>query len=182
MSTIDEIMGAIGRHGDDCIRDADAASASFEGLRDLIAAALADAEREGAEAMREAAGDAAQRAAGKGLSASAVHLCVRALPLPTGERKAVLLTDEHLAAVLCEIQPGDELAAGFSFLSWQSGRPDAASALDEARLVQAAVLAANGLEGAVAEITDQVDCGHYRCYGACGYQQATTTRTTRGVS
>lgn len=41
MSTIDEIMGAIGRHGDDCIRDADAASESFDGLRELIAAALA---------------------------------------------------------------------------------------------------------------------------------------------
>ena len=50
MSKIDEIMGAVGRHGDDCIRDADAASASFEGLRDLIAAALADAERKGAAA------------------------------------------------------------------------------------------------------------------------------------
>ena len=49
MSKIDEIMGAIGRHGDDCIRDADAASESFEGLRELIAAALADAERKGAE-------------------------------------------------------------------------------------------------------------------------------------
>ena len=49
MSTIDEIMGAIGRHGDDCIRDADAASESFEALRDLIAAALADARRDGAE-------------------------------------------------------------------------------------------------------------------------------------
>lgn len=57
MSTIDEIMGAIGRHGDDCIRDADAASESFEALRDLIAAALAEARREGAEAMRaESAG------------------------------------------------------------------------------------------------------------------------------
>lgn len=48
MSNIDEIMGAIGRHGDDGIRDADAASASFEALRELIAAALAakDAEIE----------------------------------------------------------------------------------------------------------------------------------------
>ena len=47
MSTIDEIMGAVGRRGDDCIRDADAASASFEALREMIAAALADARREG---------------------------------------------------------------------------------------------------------------------------------------
>ena len=48
MSNIDEIMGAVGRHGDDCIRDADAASESFEALRELISAALADARREGA--------------------------------------------------------------------------------------------------------------------------------------
>lgn len=43
--SIDEIMAAIGRHGDDCIRDADAASESFEALRDMIAAALEDALR-----------------------------------------------------------------------------------------------------------------------------------------
>lgn len=55
MTSIDEIMAAIGRHGDDCIRDADAASESFEALRDMIAAALEDALREGEEAMREAA-------------------------------------------------------------------------------------------------------------------------------
>ena len=42
MSKIDEIMGAIGRHGDDCIRDADAASESFDELREMIAAALAE--------------------------------------------------------------------------------------------------------------------------------------------
>ena len=55
MSKIDEIMGAIGRHGDDCIRDGDTASASFEALRELIAAALADAERKGAEVLRMSA-------------------------------------------------------------------------------------------------------------------------------
>jgi hypothetical protein len=39
--TIDEIMGQIGLHGDDCMRrDADAASVSFEALRVTIAAAL----------------------------------------------------------------------------------------------------------------------------------------------
>ena len=48
MSNIDEIMGAVGRHGDDCIRDGDAASESFEALREMIAAALAEARREGA--------------------------------------------------------------------------------------------------------------------------------------
>jgi hypothetical protein len=40
-ATIDEIMGQIGLHGDDCMRhDADAASASFEALRAKISAAL----------------------------------------------------------------------------------------------------------------------------------------------
>ena len=57
MSNIDEIMGAIGRHGDDCIRDADSASASFEALREMIAAALADALRDGVEAMRAKAAE-----------------------------------------------------------------------------------------------------------------------------
>lgn len=128
MTSIDEIMGAIGRHGDDCIRDGDAASESFEALRELIAAALADARREGVEAMRGAAGDAAQRAAGRGLSASAVHLCIRALPLPTGPRQAVLLTDGQIEDALC--------------------RPTASSSwlLGSARAIEAAVLAANGLE------------------------------------
>lgn len=128
MTTIDEIMGAIGRHGNDCIRDADAASESFDGLREMIAAALADARREGAEEMREAAGDAAQRAAGRGLSASAVHLCIRALPLPTGSQPAVLLTDEQIEDALC--------------------RPTASPSwlLGSARAIEAAALAANGLE------------------------------------
>ena len=197
MSAIDEIMGAVGRHGDDCIRDGDTASASFEALRELIAAALADAERKGAEQMRtqlailtpEMASAACWRYTDH--SAGDYARAVGAAPLPTGERKdeplvcdvcgaecadpwhyssgerrhmhacdacwpgvrkqgggrqAVLLEDWQLAAAMSEIQPGDELAAGFSFLSWQSGRPDAASALDEAQLVQAAVLSANGLE------------------------------------
>lgn len=75
MSNIDEIMGAVGRHGDDCIRNADAASESFEGLRDLIAAALADAERKGAEQMREVAAAEIERlkAAQSMAPASAAH-------------------------------------------------------------------------------------------------------------
>ena len=56
MSKINEIMGAVGRHGDDCIRDADAASESFEGLRELIAAALADARPAPAQAVPDADG------------------------------------------------------------------------------------------------------------------------------
>lgn len=68
-------------------------------MRDMIAAALADARRDGAEQMREAAGDAAQRAAGRGMSASAVHLCIRTLPLPAGERQAVMLTDDDVRKI-----------------------------------------------------------------------------------
>lgn len=120
------------------------------------AADLAAARREGAEAMRDECEVLARPWLPKELS-SAHHDrhdladSIRALPLPTGPRQAVLLEDWQLAAAMSEIQPGDELAAGFSFLSWQSGRPDAASALDEARLVQAAVFAANGMGNGNAE-------------------------------
>ena len=100
---------------------------NFAALELMIAAALAEARREGAEAIREAAGDAAQRAAGRGLSASAVHLCIRALPLPTGPRQAVLLTDAEVRQI------GDAtLYAGGIY--------------DRVRAIETAVLAANGLE------------------------------------
>lgn len=131
MTSVDEIMAAIGRQGDDCIRDADAASESFEALREMIAAALADAERKGAEAMREAAGDAVEEFEGRWLSASAVHLCIRALPLPTGSQPA--------GAV-----PGE-------WIKWQGGaqgrgNPSVGHDINAARAIEAAVLAAKGLE------------------------------------
>jgi hypothetical protein len=124
--------------------------ASVDELSEMIAAALADARREGAEQMRDAAAKLARKeplyySSGEPAEEELAQ-AIEDLPLPDGERQAVLLEDWQLAAAMSEIQPGDELAAGFSFLSWQSGRPDAASALDEARLVQAAVLSANGLE------------------------------------
>ena len=91
MSNIDEIMGAVGRHGDDCIRDADAASESFDGLREMIAAALADAERKGAEAMREQCAD---RWDGHDIDVlghcTNVGASIRALPLPTGTVNVVM--------------------------------------------------------------------------------------------
>ena len=62
MSKIDEIMGAIGRHGDDCIRGSDAASESFEALREMIASALEDAGRPARRGARRA-GQAGGRAA-----------------------------------------------------------------------------------------------------------------------
>lgn len=146
MTTIDEIMAAAYAPS--------AATASGRSvcprlaaaeLRSLITQAIAEARADGAREMREAAASAGFDAAASDESACTVMEAIEALPLPTGPRQAVRLEDWQLAAAMSEIPPGDELAAGFSFLSWQSGRPDAASALDEARLVQAAVLAANGM-------------------------------------
>lgn len=148
MSTIDEIMGAIGRHGDDCIRDADAASESFEGLREMIATALEEARREVAEAMRDACEKAVwltrieselPDSDDKGVSGwlEFAEDRVRRSPipipihLPTGERQAVLLTDEQILAVRKATKPlpqpwGETLALS--------------------RAIEAASLAANNLE------------------------------------
>ena len=132
MSSIDEIMGAVGRHGDDCIRDADAASASFEGLRKMIAAALADARREGAEAIREKAAQGwdgcMYDAPGETIDIGAD---IRAMPLPTGPRQAVLLTDAEALAALPDCH-GSSLGK-----SWL---------LAAARAIETAALAKNGLE------------------------------------
>ena len=133
MTSVDEIMAAIGRQGDDCIRDADSASESFDTLREMIASALADARRDGADAMRAAAGDAAQRAAGRGLSASAVHLCIRALP--TGGRQAVLLTRQQIDDVMTQHYPLESLL-----------RENVDAFEAAVRDVESAVLAANNLE------------------------------------
>ena len=136
MSNIDEIMGAVGRHGDDCIRDGDAASESFDGLREMIAAALADAERAGAEAMREAAAaEFDRRDGGTGIGFYDPHEpaeIVRALPLPTGPRQAVLLTDEQIDGLVGR--------------HWGDTGVAMQSVADFAARVQAAVIAANGLE------------------------------------
>ena len=132
MSNIDEIMGAIGRHGDDCIRDGDAASESFDGLREMIAAALADAERNGAEAMREAAQATPSGIDERGIPTVTVWQ-IRALPLPTSKRQAVRLTDEQILSAMwaAEIYIEDSVAG---------------QARASGRCVEAAVLAANGLE------------------------------------
>ena len=41
MSKIDEIMGAVGRHGDDCIRDADAAPSAARSRRAMPCTTMA---------------------------------------------------------------------------------------------------------------------------------------------
>lgn len=146
-------------------------------VRDLIASAIADARREGAEAMREAAAaEFDRRDGGTGIGFYDPHEpaeIVRALPLPTGQRQAeqpesaeweckagglrplsqrlydkqpdaikqhytrikpaVLLTDEQILSAMwaAEIYIEDSVAG-----------QDRASG----RCVEAAVLAANGLE------------------------------------
>lgn len=142
MSTIDEIMGAIGRHGDDCIRDSDAASASFEVLRDLIAAALADARRDGAEAMREAAADRIEECDQETERWEyAEH--VRALPLPAGERQAVMLTDEQM---LSTGQPAYDGLMDHVYEHGTAAEGGRHHTLKMMRAIESAVLAANGLE------------------------------------
>ena len=138
MSAIDKIMGAVGRHGDDCIRDADSASESFEALREMIAAALADARRDGAEQMRAAVESALDDLPlPDGFFVSDIMGAINdAMPLPTGERQAVLLTDE-------QIEHGREKV-------FSTGNPfcpcDAKTMRKAARWADRAVLAANGLE------------------------------------
>ena len=135
MTSIDEIMGAVGRHGDDCIRDGDAASESFEALRELIAAALADARREGAEQMRAAVESALDDLPlPDGFFVSDIMGAINdAMPLPTGERQAVLLTDEQI----------ERAVDGHG---WTVSELQVEDIPGMARDIEAAVLAANGLE------------------------------------
>ena len=132
MSKINEIMGAVGRHGDDCIRDADAASESFDGLREMIAAALADARHEGAVAMRDTIKHQAEINALYGVPAITLST-ICALPLPTGPRQAVLLTDEQI----------ERAVDGHG---WTVSELQVEDIPGMARDIEAAVLAANNLE------------------------------------
>ena len=137
MSKINEIMGAVGRHGDDCIRDADAASESFDELREMIAAALADARREGAEAMRAKAAKLARAlplyyGSGDDGADESLAQAIDDLPLPTGERQAVLLTDEQI----------ERAVDGHG---WTVSELQVEDIPGMARDIEAAVLAANNL-------------------------------------
>jgi hypothetical protein len=112
MSTIDEIMAFVFMSqvhtgnfvdGSGSKEEMDAAD---NRVRSLIAAAIADAKREGAEQMRIEAGmlctAQADEADGDIAYRDACHDCaksVRALPLPTGPRQAVRLTDEQIDAL-----------------------------------------------------------------------------------
>ena len=157
MTSIDEIMSDVqsfastwalvgGRFDDGSMHNT--AEAQSAELRNLIAAALADARRDGAEAMREAAANACRQArpiGGRAWSAeqescfeALTHVAdyVGALHLPTGERHAVMLTDE-------QIEHGREKV-------FSTGNPfcpcDAKTMRKAARWAERAVLTANGLE------------------------------------
>jgi hypothetical protein len=121
------IMAANGRQSPGEIGDATAA------LRDLIAAAIADAKREGAEQMRAEAAKIARAlplyyGSGDDGADESLAQAIEDLPPPTGPRQAVRLTDGQIEDALC--------------------RPTASSSwlLGSARAIEAAVLAANGLE------------------------------------
>ena len=100
--TIDEIMRAVVESQDMALAWYRKEEDSYGTLNnqylvigELIAAALADAERKGAEAMREAAASAGFDAAASDENACEVMEAIRALLLPTGSQPAgvVLLTD-----------------------------------------------------------------------------------------
>lgn len=165
MSTIDEIIGMVQSFAQASVEfDRDSRQSSDdrrqsigEDMRDLIAAAIADAKREGAEQMREASAALCRQAAVRlenaaqaseaeepeevsALRATAwklllAHDDIRAIPLPTGQRQAVRLTDEEVIREIC-------------LIGRRVQRPDGAKQL--CRAIETAVLAANGLEGGAA--------------------------------
>ena len=124
MSTINEIKRAL----ELCKLRPD--RMNFSALELMIAAALAEAWREGAEQMRAAVESALDDLPlPDGFFVSDIMGAINdALPLPTGERQAVLLTDEQIEDALC--------------------RPTASPSwlLGSARAIEAASLAANNLE------------------------------------
>ena len=72
-------------------------------MRALIAAAIADARREGAEQMREAcavcAAESLIESEGERMT-DYVALQIRAMPLPTGPRQAVRLTNQQIISAM----------------------------------------------------------------------------------
>lgn len=148
MSTIDEIMeqaqvfasgwAMVGSRFDDG-GALDEAEGSKVVLRYMIAAALAEARREGAEAMRTQCALVCDATPPRPFrpSIEAAH-AIRSLPLPDAPAKPtpMLLTDEQIARAVRHLYASDE-AAGM-------GLQDD---IKTARAVEAVVLAANGLGG-----------------------------------
>jgi hypothetical protein len=92
MTAIDEIMGRI----DDALFSRLVVEQTD--LRGLIAAAIAESMRDGAEQMREAAAQSVKGVVIPGWIEDA-YVRIRALDLPTGRRQAVRLTDEQIDAL-----------------------------------------------------------------------------------
>jgi hypothetical protein len=140
--TIEHIMSAIS-----------GLEASQDELREMISSAIADARREGAEQMQGAAAALCKAKADRegnkameteddepdmvdSLKATAwdfmvMESTIRALPLPTGPRQAVRLSDEQILEL--------EAGCGHVRLPWDTR-------LSIVRAAEWAVLAANGLE------------------------------------
>lgn len=116
--------------------------ASVDELSEMIAAALADARREGAEQMREDAAVAALGNCPIGATSSAEERAIRALPLPTGPRQAVLLTDEEIQqarSAAVDNAPDDVLMGRVTWLG-------CAELHELSRSIEAAALEKNGME------------------------------------
>jgi hypothetical protein len=92
MTAIDEIMGRI----DDALFSRLVVEQTD--LRGLIAAAIAESMRDGAEQMREAAAQSVEGVVIPGWIEDA-SFRIRAIPLPTSPRQAVRLTDEQIDAL-----------------------------------------------------------------------------------
>ena len=134
MSNIGEIMEFAQSYSDSQQHTSEARNIARAELRHLIAAALADARREGAEQMRAAVESALDDLPlPDGFFVSDIMGAINdALPLPTGERQAVLLTDEQI----------ERAVDGHG---WTVSELQVEDIPGMARDIEAAVLAANNL-------------------------------------
>lgn len=108
-------------------------------------AAIADARREGAEQMREAAADEAIRRGqlcGDRTNRDLVE-AILALPLPTGPRQAVRLTEEQIGRMYCAVL-GEEYIEPTDV---EADKEAHAALMRVTRAIETAVLAANGIGG-----------------------------------
>lgn len=135
MSKIEEIISAGIELGEQIAGNVSNWRAQEQALRDQIAAALADARREAAEQMRAECAKLARRVplydGGSEPADEELAQAIEDLPMPTGGRQAVLLTDEQILEL--------EAGCGHARLHWDTR-------LSIVRAAELAVLAANNLE------------------------------------
>lgn len=135
MSAIDEIKCAL----ETCAKRPD--RMNFSALELMIATALADARREGAEQMRAESAKLARAlplyyGSGDDGADESLAQAIEDLPLPTGERQAVRLTDEQIEYGRKQVFSTDNPFCPCEPKTMRKA----------ARWAEAAVLAANGLE------------------------------------